>query len=548
MQLPEQLAQIDHIFSDKTGTLTKNELVFRGLSFGGHRCEAQTLAEVIAQIKEAGSPLAAKIFACFCICSDAYFVEIQGTGKRDLQGPSQDELVLLELAAAADLVTLVDRTQDSIVVKEGGAESTYRIVKHIKFDPVRRMMTMVVQDSSGRVFAFSKGADSSILPRIADQKSELYEKTVDHMESFAAQGMRTLVFAYKQISSADQANLASLPDECFETEMELLGCSGVEDLLQDDVKKSITDFHEAGIRTWIVTGDKNSTARSIGHTAGVFMQGREIEEVGDKGFASEAERVELFARLAAGDRDLLISGKAISAMIDQVEGSGVKGASKATVDAMLKVRGLVVFRASPAEKAKLVQLVRTQRPEITTLAIGDGANDVNMIQQAHVGIGIIGKEGSQASSYADFAIGQFKDLRRLLFWHGCTFGFSLTDFCNLMFAKTMVVGTVGIFYNSEAGWSAGNFVEDILFIMYNMVNYGYYPFLEVNISKRYYQDNESKLPFKMSEAYSYFRDVYMKGMMRRFFIFLVFSYFGGASAFYVTYYSFGNSIGVDGQP
>ena len=92
----------------------------------------------------------------------------------------------MELAAAADLVTLVDRTQDSIVVKEGGAESTYRIVKHIKFDPVRRMMTMVVSDSSGRVFAFSKGADSSILPRIADQKGELYQKTVEHMESFAA--------------------------------------------------------------------------------------------------------------------------------------------------------------------------------------------------------------------------------------------------------------------------------------------------------------------------------------------------------------------------
>ena len=81
-------------------------------------------------------------------------------------------------------------------------------------------------------------------------------------------------------------------------------------------------------------------------------------------------------------------------MIDEVNSSGVKGASKATVDALLAVRGLVVFRASPAEKAKLVQLVRTQKPDITTLAIGDGANDVNMIQQAHVGIGIIGKEGS----------------------------------------------------------------------------------------------------------------------------------------------------------
>ena len=156
-----------------------------------------------------------------------------------------------------------------------------------------------------------------------------------------------------------------------------------------------------------------------------------------------------------------------------------------TVDALLKVRGLVVFRSSPAEKAKLVRLIRTNRPEITTLSIGDGANDVNMIQQAHVGIGILGKEGNQASSYADFAIGQFKDLRRLLFWHGCNFGFSLTDFCNLMLSKTMVVGTVGIFYNFQTGFSAGYFVENALWILYNFLTFGWYPFLEVNISKRY---------------------------------------------------------------
>lgn len=75
------------------------------------------------------------------------------------------------------------------------------------------------------------------------------------------------------------------------------------------------------------------------------------------------------------------------------------------VESFLKVKGLVVYRASPAEKAELVKLVRINKPEITTLAIGDGANDVNMIQSAHVGIGILGKEGTQASSYADFAIG-----------------------------------------------------------------------------------------------------------------------------------------------
>jgi len=154
----------------------------------------------------------------------------------------------------------------------------------------------------------------------------------------------------------------------------------------------------------------------------------------------------------------------------------------------MRVKGLVVYRASPSEKAELVKLVRTYRPEITTLSIGDGANDVNMIQQAHVGVGIIGKEGTQASSYADFAIGSFKDLRRLMFWHGTNFGFSLTDMTNLMMSKAMITGTAGIFYNIHTGFSGGYFVQDFLFLLYNFTSYGFYCIFEVNISKRYFQD------------------------------------------------------------
>ena len=83
-----------------------------------------------------------------------------------------------------------------------------------------------------------------------------------------------------------------------------------------------------------------------------------------------------------------------------------------------------MYRASPADKASLIKAIKKYRPEISTLAIGDGGNDVNMIQQAHVGVGIFGKEGTQASSSADFAIDRFKDLRRLMFWHGSSFGYS----------------------------------------------------------------------------------------------------------------------------
>jgi phospholipid-transporting ATPase len=66
----------------------------------------------------------------------------------------------------------------------------------------------------------------------------------------------------------------------------------------------------------------------------------------------------------------------------------------------------------------VVSLVRKEKPTVVTLAIGDGANDVNMITAAHVGVGIKGLEGAQAARASDYAIGEFKLLRRLLFYHG----------------------------------------------------------------------------------------------------------------------------------
>ena len=122
-----------------------------------------------------------------------------------------------------------------------------------------------------------------------------------------------------------------------------------------------------------------------------------------------------------------------------------------------------------------------------------------------------------------------------MFWHGNNFGQSLSDFVNIMLAKTMITGTTAIFYNFHCGFSVGNFVQDFMFLMYNFTTFGWYPILEVNINKRRYQDDESKLPFSMSEAYAYFRDRYMKGMLNRFCIFSFFIYYGGAVSYYITF-------------
>ena len=83
------------------------------------------------------------------------------------------------------------------------------------------------------------------------------------------------------------------------------------------------------------------------------------------------------SQLSDGANDLLISGRAIVSLLELSQED--KARMRVIVDCLLLVKGLVVYRASPSEKAELVKMVRIYRPDITTLAIGDGANDVNMI-------------------------------------------------------------------------------------------------------------------------------------------------------------------------
>jgi magnesium-transporting ATPase (P-type) len=185
------------------------------------------------------------------------------------------------VAAQSGISSLIDRSQTSFtIIEENNVKVEYKLIRLIKFTSERRMMSMVVEDSAGKLFVFSKGADSAILPLIADIGSEFYVKTVEHMEKYAEQGMRTLVFAFSCLD-LKRSEVENFEDNYFERNLTLIAATGVEDMLQEDVHKCITDFQEAGVRTWIVTGDKNSTAKCIGYTSGVFSPERNIVTIDD---------------------------------------------------------------------------------------------------------------------------------------------------------------------------------------------------------------------------------------------------------------------------
>lgn len=232
----------------------------------------------------------------------------------------------------------------------------------------------------------------------------------------------------------------------------------------------------------------------------------------------------------------MISGTNVSMLIEVIESEQDPGKRQKIIDAFIRAKGFVVYRSSPKQKAALVSFVRKYCKNKTTLAIGDGANDVNMIQTAHVGIGIIGKEGSQASSFSDFAIGKFKYLRRLLFWHGCSFGYNITNFICLILSKAVITGATKLLFNCSAAFSASDFVDDFFFMAYAifLTQYGFYLWTELQQSKVRYVRNEHLLSYKMSEYYAAMRDSFIKTVKQRYFVFLAMTYWASFWCFTIT--------------
>lgn len=206
--------------------------------------------------------------------------------------------------------------------------------------------------------------------------------------------------------------------EVIEQDMFLLGATAIEDKLQDGVPDTIHTLQEAGIKVWVLTGDRQETAINIGYSCRLLHEDmsliicNEDNHFDTKTFL-EAKLQELSSGQAPHQDDplaLVIDGRALTFALE-------KDIEKIFLDLAKRCKAVVCCRVSPLQKALVVKLVKKYSRSIL-LAIGDGANDVSMIQAAHVGVGISGVEGLQAARSADFSISQFRFLRKLLLVHG----------------------------------------------------------------------------------------------------------------------------------
>ncbi|GKZ37397.1 putative aminophospholipid-translocase [Aspergillus brasiliensis] len=512
--IPEDLGRIEYLLSDKTGTLTQNEaeMELKKIHVGTVSYANDAMEEVASYIRQsfvgdslttpstafgaqAGLGTAPRtrreigsrvrdIILALALCHNVTPTTDEEDGVRvtNYQASSPDEIAIVKYTEDVGL-KLAYRDRQSIVLESthtGKVVVRVRILEIFPFTSDSKRMGIIVQfetdddilDSSkndSEIWFYQKGADT-VMSTIVAANDWLDEETAN----MAREGLRTLVVGrrrlssqqyeefttkYKQASLALQGRdvgMAKVISEYLERDLELLGVTGVEDRLQRDVKPSLELLRNAGVKIWMLTGDKVETARCVAISAKLVARGQYIHTVAKVKDKSTAQETLDFLRNKT-DCCLLIDGESLSLMLGQFRTSFISVA--------VLLPAVVACRCSPTQKAEVADLIR-QHTKKRVCCIGDGGNDVSMIQAADVGIGIVGKEGRQASLAADFSITQFHHLTKLLVWHGRNSYKRSAKLAQFIMHRGLIISACQTMYSI-----ASHFDPKGLFINWLMVGY-----------------------------------------------------------------------------
>jgi len=393
-----------------------------------------------------------------------------------------------------------------------GTDEHYEVLAEVDFTSTRKRASIVVREPwSGKIVCYCKGADNVMLERTArgppgSAAEALRAKTVDQLDEFSREGLRTLVICQRVIDAAEwdmwfpqyTAAKASLDDregkvgkvaELLERDFDLLGATAIEDKLQVGVPATIDKLLRAGIRVWVLTGDKMETAINIAFACSLLTDAQEQHIIqSNPREVMEAEERAGSDRKARKEAVTAARKEAVGRQIDEllqtlgdrpgqlyslvVDGAGLEAAldpdvSPRFLELGTKCQAVVCCRVSPLQKALVTKLVRDGAGKVT-LAIGDGANDVSMIQAAHLGVGISGNEGMQAVMASDFAIAQFRFLSELLLVHGSQMYHRVSRLVGYFFYKNFAFTLTSFLWGFHCSMSGQTIYDDWFLTTFNL--------------------------------------------------------------------------------
>lgn len=548
MSLNEELGQISYIFSDKTGTLTCNVMEFRKCSIGGVSYGKGTTEIGLAALKRSGKPIPVsnsaesgtrvpyvnfdgpELFADMKGNSgpaqqrriDAFFTHLavchtviperhENSTEVTLSASSPDEQALVAGAGYFGF-EFMNRTPGVAQVKIHGVAQEFELLDVLEFNSTRKRMTTIIRHPNGKIFLYSKGADVIIFGRLMKDKEgdktkikELLEKTHQHINEYADDGLRTLTIAIRELdpdyyeewserfhdalNNLDEIDkrkkdIDNAIDRCMdevETDLELLGATAIEDKLQGGVPDTIANLASAGIKIWVLTGDKEETAINIGFACQLLTNEMRMIIINSARYpTAESIEAELLTQIASRSVETRAYKEApadkrpqIKKMALIIDGEtlihALTGSCRpALAEFSQYCKAVIACRVSPAQKALMVALIKEYVPGVRTLAIGDGANDVSMIQEAHVGVGISGQEGMQAVNSSDYAIARFRFLERLLIVHGRWNYRRMAKLVLYIFYKNILFTASQYWYTIQCGFSGQKFFLETGVQLYNI--------------------------------------------------------------------------------
>jgi phospholipid-translocating ATPase len=286
--------------------------------------------------------------------------------------------------------------------------------------------------SSARSSMQLEDMEAMVDENVAGDESAVIERCLQHIHDFATEGLRTLLYGYRFIdetkyqtwkkgyleattSLVERTRLIEEAGDMIEQDLDLCAATAIEDKLQQGVPEAIDKLRRAKIKMWMLTGDKRETAINIGYSCRLIR---------DYSFVTVLDHETGEVEHSIGAAILAINGGTVAHSVVVVDGqtlakiTDIEALQVLFYELAILADSVICCRASPSQKAMLVKGIRKRVKRSITLAIGDGANDIAMIQEAHVGIGITGKEGLQAARTSDYSIAQFRFLVKLLLVHG----------------------------------------------------------------------------------------------------------------------------------